>query len=162
MSSYFEVSEGAKLFLAAKRENWSAISDKLKAIFHPERLQIIRGLVSAPSGSDGVMVKDMWMGLNVTQAAVSQHLKVLRDSGIVGSIRKGSSMLYFMKDPEVAEWMKFLKGKIEDSPAPPEDAQAPAPPDDEGEEEEEDDEGEGEFDEFDEFDEEEDEEEDEE
>ena len=49
-------------------------------------------------------------GLDVTRPAVSQHLKVLRDAGLVGVRPQGTSRIYYV-DPKGIEAMRnYLDG----------------------------------------------------
>src|SRR5215467_13319999 len=67
----------------------SSFNSVFKAVAHPTRREIISLLaVSARS------VTDLTSEFNVSQAAISQHLKELRSAGLVTSQRVGVKQLY--------------------------------------------------------------------
>lgn len=66
---------------------WTALGD-------PTRRSIFKRLVEHPC-SVGELARD----LPVTRPAVSQHLKVLRDAGLVADTRSGKQRIYRV-DPE--------------------------------------------------------------
>ncbi len=67
----------------------------LRAAADPHRLAILAAL--AQSESD-ICVCDFTAGLPVNQPAVSHHLKVLRDSGLVTCERRGTWVYYRLAD----------------------------------------------------------------
>jgi len=70
---------------------------------HPVRLQIVAGLSERCS-----CVKEIWECLGLPQAVVSQHLKVMKQSGILDSRRDGVRVCYSLRDPRLAEMVKLL------------------------------------------------------
>ncbi len=46
--------------------------------------------------------------LGITQAAVSQHLRILRDSGLVASEKRGYFVHYRIRDGALKEWRSTL------------------------------------------------------
>jgi ArsR family transcriptional regulator, arsenate/arsenite/antimonite-responsive transcriptional repressor len=52
-----------------------------------------------------------WM--NITPAAVSQHLRVLRDAGIVSGEKKGYFVHYRVNNKKLAEWNDLVKILLE-------------------------------------------------
>lgn len=73
----------------------------MKALAHPARLQIVRFLQDNPQCITGDLV-DV---LPLAQATVSQHLKVLRDAGIVEGSIAGPATCYCL-DQETLAWFK--------------------------------------------------------
>jgi DNA-binding transcriptional ArsR family regulator len=67
----------------------------LKALAHPIRLYIVETLLNGEK-----CVNDIRDLFDVTQPNISQHLNLLRYSGIVDSRQKGNLRCYFLKDPE--------------------------------------------------------------
>ena len=51
--------------------------------------------------------------LEITPAAVSQHLRVLRDAGIVTADKKGYFVHYRVNEATLAEWNKKAKSLLE-------------------------------------------------
>jgi len=76
----------------------------LKALGHPLRLKIVAGLANEPK-----CVKDIWGCLGLPQAVVSQHLALLRASGIIEGRRQGVEMHYTVIDPLAKEIIDFLE-----------------------------------------------------
>ena len=68
------------------------MADMFKAMGDPTRLRIICLLVTDTTGTLGV--SDLAEKLGVTQPAVSQHLKTLKNEGIVSSRREGLYVYY--------------------------------------------------------------------
>jgi len=76
----------------------------LRTLGHPVRLQIAAGLAQHCS-----CVKEIWECLNIPQAVVSQHLKVMKESGVLESRREGTRMCYSLKDEIVTELVRVLQ-----------------------------------------------------
>jgi len=51
--------------------------------------------------------------LDITPAAVSQHLRVLRDAEIVTADKRGYFVHYRVNDATLANWSKAAKGLLE-------------------------------------------------
>ena len=68
------------------------MAEVYKAFSEPTRLMIIKLLAS--NNVDKPCVLDLANKLNITSAAVSQHLKVLKSIGIVEPQRKGNQVFY--------------------------------------------------------------------
>ncbi|HLB24902.1 MAG TPA: metalloregulator ArsR/SmtB family transcription factor [Nitrospirota bacterium] len=85
----------------------------LKAAGHPARLEILSRLAS------GVLcVSDMGEVLGAAQPNISQHLAVLRRSGIVDYYVDGKQRCYFLKDARALEVVSLVKKKRASLPAP--------------------------------------------
>lgn len=69
----------------------------LKALSHPTRLKILNIL----RDEEELCVCKIFEELELEQSNVSQHLRVLKDQGILVSQRKGSMIMYRVKDNEV-------------------------------------------------------------
>jgi DNA-binding transcriptional ArsR family regulator len=65
----------------------------LKTLGHPLRLKIVAELIQHPS-----CVKEIWECLILPQAVVSQHLAILKNTGIIEGQRKGVEMHYVVVD----------------------------------------------------------------
>ena len=72
-------------------EKFSSI---LKALAHPVRLMIAQELVKNPR-----CVTAIHEILDVRQPNVSQHLNILRNSGLVGSDQDGAYRCYYLRYP---------------------------------------------------------------
>lgn len=71
----------------------SAAGDLLRALSAPLRIAIVLQLEDGPR-----CVHELVDALGVTQPLVSQHLKVLKSSGVVSSHRRGREMRYELLD----------------------------------------------------------------
>ncbi|HZP95674.1 MAG TPA: metalloregulator ArsR/SmtB family transcription factor [Candidatus Limnocylindria bacterium] len=73
-------------------------AELFKALGHPQRLRMLELL------RDGEMsVRDLLRELHVEPSTASQQLGVLRTQGVVESRRSGSTVMYRLRDPLVAE-----------------------------------------------------------
>lgn len=80
------------------------ISTELAKLFsvlsNPNRVRIVEEL------SQGELsVNDLQRRLNITHAAVSQQLAVLRTNRIVVERREGRNVLYHLRDADLAAWV---------------------------------------------------------
>ena len=83
------------------------LSRKFKALSHPARVKLVEDL----------MEKEFCVGeiekiLSISQPNVSQHLKVLKDAGIIQGRREKTRICYSIADDNVHEaFLLFLKGE---------------------------------------------------
>lgn len=75
-----------------------------KALNDPKRLMLLYSL------RDGQRtVGELCQILGVPQSNTSQHLAILRERGLVSAERRGSSVLYALRYPEVLEAVDVLR-----------------------------------------------------
>jgi ArsR family transcriptional regulator, arsenate/arsenite/antimonite-responsive transcriptional repressor len=90
---------------AVKEYNLTTDEERLmhmmKALGNPARMQIVRYLSENPQCITGDIVD----ALPLAQATVSQHLKVLRDAGIICGTIEGPAMCYCL-DCDNVDWFK--------------------------------------------------------
>lgn len=79
-------------------------AELLKALAHPVRLCIVRGLLETGACN----VSKMQTCLELPQSTVSQHLSKLRDLGIITGDRQGLEVFYRVVDPTAARVVKAL------------------------------------------------------
>ncbi|MEC9488283.1 MAG: metalloregulator ArsR/SmtB family transcription factor [Halanaerobium sp.] len=79
-----------------------------KALAHPHRLEIIRLLNSLP-GQERCMVGNLVEQLPISQATVSQHLKVLKEAGWIKGIIEGPRVCYCLKKGVFARYKRLLR-----------------------------------------------------
>jgi DNA-binding transcriptional ArsR family regulator len=82
------------------------VTDAFGAIAHPVRRRIVAELVGGPKP-----VHELAGGLPVSRPAVSQHLRVLLDIGMVSQERVGRENRYRLRPErldEVRQWMSQL------------------------------------------------------
>lgn len=78
-------------------EKLEKVSFILKTIAHPLRISIISLLVS----NDKLCVNDICELMGSEQSLTSHHLSNMKLSGILGSVREGKNIYYFLKLKEV-------------------------------------------------------------
>jgi ArsR family transcriptional regulator, arsenate/arsenite/antimonite-responsive transcriptional repressor len=79
----------------------------MKALGNPARMQIVRYLSENPQCITGDIVD----ALPLAQATVSQHLKVLRDAGVICGTIEGPAMCYCLDCGNMA-WFKEQVGTL--------------------------------------------------
>ena len=84
---------------AAERE----LAELAKAIGHPARIRILRLLLEQQACVAGAIVER----LPLAQSTVSQHLKVLREAGLVSACADGPRVCYCI-DPHAIARLKAL------------------------------------------------------
>ncbi len=82
----------------------AAISTVMRALADPTRRAVFERIV----GSDEITVVDLTRGSGVTQGAVSQHLKSLKQAGLVAERPEGRNV-YYRAEPQglapLVDWM---------------------------------------------------------
>lgn len=79
-------------------EKLEEAAKKLKAMAHPLRIAIIELLMN----SEKLSVTDIYEKLNIEQAITSHHLGILKDKGILLSIRDGKNIFYSLKHNQIS------------------------------------------------------------
>ncbi len=83
-------------------------SSFLKALAHPTRLKIIERLEQ----EDELCVCHIYEDLDLEQSNVSQHLKVLRNQGILVSRKDGLKVMYSVRHKEVFKIIDLVKAAL--------------------------------------------------
>lgn len=78
-------------------------ADILKALSHPARLMIIKTLMERDCS-----VGNLEDVANLSQSGVSQHLRILRLSGIIEPHRKGKEICYKIVDERVKDIVNIM------------------------------------------------------
>ena len=76
--------------LIDKEPEMKKMGKVFRAINHPLRKKILKLLEE----KQPIKVTDIYVNLRIEQSVASQHLKILRESKIVETERKGKSILY--------------------------------------------------------------------
>lgn len=84
-----------------KREE--EFSEILKALAHPARLQLLAGLLENECN-----VAEIQQALSLPQSTISQHLRILKDRGIIKARREGTKRCYRVVDNRVRKIMRVL------------------------------------------------------
>jgi ArsR family transcriptional regulator len=82
----------------------------LRAIAHPARFKIVKLLAARQACVCGDLVDE----LPLAQSTVSEHLKVLRDAGIVRGNIEGPNTCYCL-EPDALEWLNREFGALSSS-----------------------------------------------
>lgn len=75
------------------------LAARAKALGHPARVRIVR-LLAAQSECRGA---DVFSELPLAQSTISEHLRVLKDAGLVSARAEGTSMAYCLDSAALAE-----------------------------------------------------------
>ena len=79
-------------------------SDVFTAIAHPVRRQILNALVR-----DGMTVTDIAEPFDISRSAISQHLSILLDSGLVAVEKRGREHVYRLRPENLNEVYRWIK-----------------------------------------------------
>lgn len=80
-------------FSDLKPEEVDRAANMIKAISHPMRLAILDYL----GEGNQLSVTEIHNLLKIEQSTASHHLGILKDKGILASVRKGKNTLYYLK-----------------------------------------------------------------
>jgi ArsR family transcriptional regulator, arsenate/arsenite/antimonite-responsive transcriptional repressor len=79
-------------------------SEILKALGHPSRLEIVLGLMR-----DECSVGEIQEKLHLPQSTISQHLRILRNSGIISARKDGTRRCYSVIDNRARRVCEIMK-----------------------------------------------------
>ncbi len=78
-----------------------------KALSHPIRLELVKKLTAGEK-----CVCDLFDDSEFTQPNISQHLKVLRNAGVLARRKQGTFYYYSVKQPGCVELIKIAQKMI--------------------------------------------------
>ncbi len=87
-----------------KPEEIERAANMIKAISHPMRLAILGHLGNGKQ----LNVTEIHRLLNIEQSTASHHLGILKDKGILSSVRKGKNTLYFLKRRNLSKLIRCI------------------------------------------------------
>ena len=87
-------------------KKFEQLSEILKALAHPARLQIVAGLLK-----DECNVSQIQRTLRLPQSTISQHLRILKNGGIIKGRTEGTKRCYSVVDKRVKEIIKVVEKK---------------------------------------------------
>jgi len=90
--------------LHAQDEDIEKACHSIKALAHPIRLKVLCIL-----GSGEMSVSDLADQCNTSQANVSSHLSILRQSEILATRREAHSIFYRIRDPRMIQLMDLMR-----------------------------------------------------
>lgn len=79
-------------------------ANMIKAISHPMRLAILGYL----GEGNKLSVTEIHSLLKIEQSTASHHLGILKDKGILASVRKGKNTLYYLKRKNLSTLIKCI------------------------------------------------------
>jgi len=85
------------------RLNYEEISETLKALAHPARLEIVAGLLKNECN-----VAQIQKALGLPQSTISQHLRVLKNAAIIKGRKEGTRTCYRVIDGRVRRFMEII------------------------------------------------------
>ena len=74
-------------------------AEMLKAIAHPLRIAIVDLL----QNGNRLTVTEIFAQLNIGQAVASHHLRILKDKGVLESVREGKNIYYSLKHERLSQ-----------------------------------------------------------
>ena len=86
--------------------SYEEISEMFKALAHPARLKMVIGLLK-----DECNVAQIQRVLRLPQSTISQHLRVLKNAGVIKGRKEGTETCYRVVDKRVRKIVKIFKGK---------------------------------------------------
>ena len=89
-------------------EEWIKFKAKIfKALGNPIRLKIIRFLAEGEK-----CVCEIFPHVDQTQPAVSRHLQILKDCGIIKFRKDGNRHLYSLTDPQIVDVLESVDADL--------------------------------------------------
>jgi ArsR family transcriptional regulator len=86
------------------RVNYEKVNETLKALAHPARLKIVIGLLNNECN-----VSQIQNELRLPQSTISQHLRILKNAGIIKGRREGTKTCYRVIDVQVREIVQIIR-----------------------------------------------------
>jgi len=86
--------------------SYEETSDILKALSHPARLKMVAGLLKNECN-----VAQIQKVLGLPQSTISQHLRILKNAGIIKGRREGNKTCYRVIDERVRKIVEITKRK---------------------------------------------------
>jgi len=88
------------------RVNYEKVSEILKALAHPARFKMVVGLLK-----DECNVAQIQKVLGLPQSTISQHLRILKNAGIIKGRKEGTKICYRVIDVRTRKIVEIIKRK---------------------------------------------------
>ncbi len=85
------------------QQNAKEAAEVLKTMAHPDRLLVLCQLTQGEMGAGALQEKS-----SLSQSAFSQHLSVLRKSGMVKTRKDAQQVFYSLNEPRVATLLQAM------------------------------------------------------
>ncbi|PSR05721.1 MAG: transcriptional regulator [Bacteroidetes bacterium SW_10_40_5] len=95
-------------------KNQNELANMAKALAHPARIAIIQHLLRTNDCINGDLVNE----LGLAQATISQHLKALKELGIIKGSIEGVSICYCINPEKWAEIKQLFNDFLDQQPDP--------------------------------------------
>lgn len=95
---------------------YQAKAEFFRMLGHPVRIRVLELLQDGPTP-----VRDLLADIGIEASSLSQQLAVLRKSGIVTATRDGSTVIYALAGPDVAELLRASRRILTELLTGPED-----------------------------------------
>lgn len=93
------------------REKFSTCTPYMTTLSDIVRQKIL--LILAESGTDGMDVQDITAKTHLSRPAISHHLRILKDAGMIISHKKGTQIYYFIYIQNALERLMDLIATVE-------------------------------------------------
>ncbi|MFH1143002.1 MAG: metalloregulator ArsR/SmtB family transcription factor [Candidatus Eisenbacteria bacterium] len=97
---------------ARDREVLRARAEIIKALAHPTRLFIVEELARAES-----CVADITAKVGADMSTVSRHLSILKEAGIIQSVKRGAQVHYSLRVPCILNFFGCVEAVLRSSAA---------------------------------------------
>jgi ArsR family transcriptional regulator len=84
-------------------------ADMCSALAEPNRILLLYALSAKPS-----CVNELAAEVGISQPAASRHLKILRESGLVRTVRQGPNVEYSLTDARLIDALNILRAVLRD------------------------------------------------
>ncbi|MFI6499930.1 ArsR/SmtB family transcription factor [Nonomuraea typhae] len=83
---------------------YQAKADFFRTLGHPARIRVLELLQEGP-----LPVRDLLAQIDIEASSLSQQLAVLRRAGVVSATREGSTVVYSLATPELADLLDAVR-----------------------------------------------------
>lgn len=92
------------------RSQFKTCTPYMTTLSDPVRQKIL--LILAESGTDGMDVQDITSQTHLSRPAISHHLRILKDAGMIISHKKGTQVYYFLYIQKALDQMMQLLNTV--------------------------------------------------
>ena len=93
--------------MTAVNQAHEILAKKFRVLGHPVRIKLLEDLMKKEC-----CVGEIQKGLSVSQPNASQHLKILKEAGIIEARREKNKICYRIADEAVVQALKILKKEV--------------------------------------------------
>jgi DNA-binding transcriptional ArsR family regulator len=106
----YEYSQGKNMLNQALKQEISQLeADFCSALSDPNRILMLYALSEKP-----LNVTELTTELGLNQSTTSRHLKVLRERGLVHTVRTGTTVTYHLSDSRLIQALDLLRSVMRD------------------------------------------------